>query len=315
MRIATIGECMIELSEGAPGQLRQSFGGDTLNAAVYLARLCPDARTDYMTALGDDAFSDAMIAAWHAEGIGTDTVVRLPGRLPGLYIIRTTEAGERSFYYWRSAAAARELFRAPEASATRTALPDYDALYWSGISVAILDPQSRDILLGLLREARRRGRRLVCDVNHRPRLWPSGAAGWRAMAPFLAHADLVFASREDAEGLFGAAPPAEHLARLRAAGPAEAVLTGGAGVALASTEADCAALAPAATIEPIDTTAAGDAFHAAYLAARLSGASLAQALAAGHALAGVVIGYRGAIIPRAAMPAALLAATRRTHRW
>jgi 2-dehydro-3-deoxygluconokinase len=57
----------------------------------------------------------------------------------------------------------------------------------------------------------------------------------------------------------------------------------------------------------VDTTAAGDAFGAAYLAARLQGHAGAQAAAAGHRLAGAVIGQRGAIIPRDAMPAALRA--------
>jgi 2-dehydro-3-deoxygluconokinase len=35
LRIALIGECMIELQQRSDGQLRQSFGGDTLNTAVY----------------------------------------------------------------------------------------------------------------------------------------------------------------------------------------------------------------------------------------------------------------------------------------
>jgi 2-dehydro-3-deoxygluconokinase len=51
----------------------------------------------------------------------------------------------------------------------------------------------------------------------------------------------------------------------------------------------------------VDTTAAGDSFAAAYLAARLSGADPAAAAAAGHRLAGIVVGYPGAIIPRQAM--------------
>ena len=51
----------------------------------------------------------------------------------------------------------------------------------------------------------------------------------------------------------------------------------------------------------VDTTAAGDSFAAAYLAARLNGADPAAAAAAGHRLAGIVVGYPGAIIPRQAM--------------
>ena len=55
----------------------------------------------------------------------------------------------------------------------------------------------------------------------------------------------------------------------------------------------------------VDTTAAGDSFAAAYLANRLAGAGPAAAARAGHALAGVVVGHPGALIPRSAMPASL----------
>jgi len=88
-RIALIGECMIELQHRADGSLQQSFGGDTLNTAVYLRReLGPIGSVDYVTALGDDSFSDAMCQQWTDEGLGLGLVQRLPGRLPGLYCIQ-----------------------------------------------------------------------------------------------------------------------------------------------------------------------------------------------------------------------------------
>jgi 2-dehydro-3-deoxygluconokinase len=98
-RIACIGECMVELREEADGRLSRAYGGDTLNTAVYLARL--GASVDYTTVLGDDPWSDEMIAGWQAEGIGTELVVRLSGRLPGLHVIQTDASGERRFSYWR----------------------------------------------------------------------------------------------------------------------------------------------------------------------------------------------------------------------
>jgi 2-dehydro-3-deoxygluconokinase len=55
--------------------------------------------------------------------------------------------------------------------------------------------------------------------------------------------------------------------------------------------------------EVVDTTAAGDSFAAAYLWARTGGAAPPDAARAGHRLAGTVVRYPGAIIPRAAMPA------------
>ena len=61
--IASLGECMIEVTTGDDGRLQQHYGGDTLNTAVYLARLLPRPITtvDYVTVLGDDPFSRAML--------------------------------------------------------------------------------------------------------------------------------------------------------------------------------------------------------------------------------------------------------------
>ncbi|HEY0436987.1 MAG TPA: PfkB family carbohydrate kinase, partial [Phenylobacterium sp.] len=57
-----------------------------------------------------------------------------------------------------------------------------------------------------------------------------------------------------------------------------------------------------APVAVVDTTGAGDSFNAGYLAARLAGRPAAEAVAQGRALASAVVGHRGAIIPRAAMP-------------
>ena len=76
-RVASIGECMIELSHAGNGWLARSWGGDTLNTAVYLARL--GVAVDYVTALGDDPLSDEMLQAWQVEGVGTGLVVRVLG--------------------------------------------------------------------------------------------------------------------------------------------------------------------------------------------------------------------------------------------
>jgi len=44
LRVACIGECMIELNQRDPATLALAYGGDTLNTAVYLARVNPPAR-------------------------------------------------------------------------------------------------------------------------------------------------------------------------------------------------------------------------------------------------------------------------------
>ena len=91
-RVVSFGECMLELQGQAFGTLQQTYGGDTLNTAVYLARCGArqGLRVDYATALGDDPLSAGMLQRWQADGLGTGLVRRLPGRLPGLYLIATS---------------------------------------------------------------------------------------------------------------------------------------------------------------------------------------------------------------------------------
>lgn len=67
-QIAIIGESMIELSGPPFGAMQQTFGGDTINAAVYLRRGCEansapdDIKVSYVTALGRDLISTGMLA-------------------------------------------------------------------------------------------------------------------------------------------------------------------------------------------------------------------------------------------------------------
>src|SRR5690349_22282707 len=107
-RVICVGEVMIELARGNDGRYGQAFGGDTFNTAVYLARAGVPAA--YATAIGDDPYSDALVSLATAEGVNTDLIMRVPGRMPGLYLIETDGKGEREFYYWRDSSPARDLF-------------------------------------------------------------------------------------------------------------------------------------------------------------------------------------------------------------
>ena len=84
-RVICVGEVMVELARGGDNRYALSFGGDTFNTAVYLARAGVDAA--YATALGDDPYSDAVMALAAAEGVNGDLITRVPGRMPGLYLI------------------------------------------------------------------------------------------------------------------------------------------------------------------------------------------------------------------------------------
>jgi 2-dehydro-3-deoxygluconokinase len=298
MRVASIGECMVELTlprEDGAGS-RVGFAGDTANAAIYLKRAAPEIAVAYVTALGTDPLSARMLAFFQAEGLDTALVERRPDRVPGLYAISLDEKGERSFTYWRDSSAARTLFL-PPAEVTPDSLAGFDLVYLSGITLAVLAPQARTALAAFLDGYRRRGGRVAFDSNYRPRLWPDQATARREIAAFWTLTDIALPSLDDELALFGDSGEAAVRARLAAAGVRRGALKRGADGPLAlGADLGLPDFPPAARV--VDTTAAGDSFNGAYLAALLRGETEPACLAAGHAMASEVIGHPGAIVPR-----------------
>lgn len=303
LRIALIGECMIELQQRPDGQLLQSFGGDTLNTAVYLRRLtAADWQVSYVTALGDDSFSETMCAAWADEGIDLSLVRRLPGRLPGLYCIQTDAHGERRFLYWRNEAAVRECFTNTTAAQVLTALDDYSVFYLSGITLAVLGESGLDRLLPRLIAARARGAKLVFDNNYRPRLWRDRQHAVHTYQRLLPHLDLALLTLDDEQALFEETDVESIFNRYRQMGVNEVVIKRGAQSCLVQHDGALHEVCATTVDRVVDTTAAGDSFSAGYLATRLHGGSSQHAAAEGHRLAGRVIQYPGALIAREVMP-------------
>lgn len=304
MKAATIGECMIELSRRPGGHYAMAHGGDTLNTAVYLARL--GVNVDYVTALGDDPYSTTMLAAWQAEGVGTGQVRRLPGRLPGIYAIETDARGERQFFYWRDRAPARDLFALPETPDICAALAGYGLIYLSGVSLSLYGEAGREKLFGALATTRRRGGLVAFDSNFRPRNWPDPNEARTAFRRALELCDIALCGTDDFRALFGADADLAPLAICRAAGVAEIVVKDGAEPAVIAMGGRETAVPIETPRQPMDTTAAGDSFAAAYLAARLAGAAPEAAALNGHRLASAVIMHPGAIMPSQAMPQGLI---------
>ncbi|MCK0208193.1 sugar kinase [Starkeya koreensis] len=298
-RIVSIGEVMIELARGADGRYGLSVGGDTFNTAVYLARA--GVETAYATALGDDRYSEAIRVSAQAEGIDPRYMLRVPGRTTGLYMIDNAPNGERAFTYWRDTAPARDLFELPGWEAIAEGLIEASMVYLSGITLSIYSNVGLGRLFATLEFARERGVRVVFDGNFRPRNWKGDIARARAVyAQALKRTSLALPTFEDEVQLWGDGSPAATAERHATFGVQEVVVKNGAEGALVVAGGAAQFVPIPQPVEPIDTTAAGDSFNAAYIAARLGGEEPAAAAEAGHALAGRVIRHRGAILPRQA---------------
>ena len=205
-KIAVIGECMLELnlasqpadSNRTPAVL--AYGGDTLNTSIYLSRL--NAKVDYVTALGDDLMSDWMVSQWQAENVGCDHVYREPSSVPGLYMINVDEHGERSFNYWRANSPASRLFDGAKSVALFSALEQYDYLYLSGISIAILKPEVRTKLIEFLTQYNSKGGKVIFDGNYRPNLWQSTEEAMQCYKALYSITDIALPTLEDEQILF-----------------------------------------------------------------------------------------------------------------
>ncbi|MGF1544436.1 MAG: sugar kinase [Parvularculaceae bacterium] len=286
------GEAMIELSDVEGARCRLGVAGDTYNTAVYMARR--GVAVSYATALGDDPFSERILAALRRERIGVETVVRLPGQTPGVYAIEVDADGERRFTYWRSASAVRSFFKgdaAAEAIARMRAAP---LLYLSGITLSLFDDEARARIASIAAAVRAAGGDVAFDTNYRPAGWPSPPAARDAVAAISPHVSIALPTFDDERALHGDETPETTAARWRDAGVEEVVVKHGAEGVFA---ARLGWRPPPAALRPVDTTGAGDSFNGAYLGVRSRGGSLEEAIAAGHDTAARVLMTPGAILP------------------
>ena len=169
-------------------------------------------------------------------------------------------------------------------------------MYFSGITLAILDDAARKTLLAAVAKARAAGSLVAFDPNYRPRLWRSREEAQAAILDALAVTDIALPTFPDEQMLFGDATPqatAERLGKL----VGEVVVKNGEEPALIAESGTLQPFRPIHVAAPVDTTGAGDSFNGGYLAARLAGHAPAEAVQRAHRVAAAVVQVRGALAP------------------
>ena len=275
--LGAVGEGLIEIAVGQAaerGGTALSFGGDAANVCVMAARLGVGARL--AGRVGDDALGGRLLDFWGARASSSNGSAR-DGEAPtGLYVNEPDGDGGHRFTYWRAGSAGSRL--RPE-DLDHGFFDGLGILVFTGVTLAVSDSSAAAVERAV-ELARSAGAQVCCVLNHRPAL--GGDVG--ALARLAEAADILIASTEDAQAVFGTSGPAE----LAGLGPAELVLTDGSEPALAATQGE-AVLQPVPSVTQRNAAGAGDALAGAYLAARLRGRAVADALGWGVAAASLSV--------------------------
>lgn len=299
--IFLFGECMIELmtasNEASSNTLKQSFAGDVFNTAVYLKRTFPQVKVRLVTAVGKDNFSLDMIKYFESEKIDTDLVFQSETKIPGLYSIQLDDQGERSFTYWRENSAARTVMDFIDEEATEK-LTSGDVFFFSGISLAVIQPEARASFWQKLIQLKTAGVKIVFDPNYRARMWTDKTETIQAYEQAFTLADIALPGVEDLESLYGITTVEGVIEFLQPFSIGELVIKNGPAsvVTLLNDAKEVHQITPVETV--VDTTSAGDSFNGVYLGARLEEESIAVAVSKASKAAGFVIQHKGAIAPK-----------------
>jgi 2-dehydro-3-deoxygluconokinase len=306
LNIICAGECMLELRqapriEQKEAQYTSSFAGDVINFAVYLKRLGTCSSVQFLSATGNDALSEEMHRFLSGEDINSELVARSKDHTVGLYMIHTDDLGERTFSYWRSDSAARKMFELADKAVLSKAVDTADYFYFSGITLAILDQPSRDQLFALAEQCRRSGKIIIFDPNYRARLWQSRDQALTQIERAYQYCNILLSGREDEQLLWGESSTESTLERLANYNIDEIILTNGPDEVIGCDHGRRFQIQPVNADKVVDTTSAGDAFNAGYIAARHAGYSTEESVVKASGLASLVIGLPGAIIPKSRM--------------
>jgi 2-dehydro-3-deoxygluconokinase len=268
---------------------RPSYAGAESNACVAAVRA--GARAAWVSKLGADPTGDRIVAALEDAGVDVMWVRRDPDRPTGL-MVRDRQEGVR---YWRHGSAAsaldpRDLDGVPIEAA--------GAALVTGITALLGDGPQRAATEFLERAT---GIRAV-DPHVRPGLWGSDRA-IELVGPLIERCDVLLAGEMELARLLRTSDRGKALAQLaERLGPSEVIVKRGRdGAAALLPDGVWHELRPT-PVDDVDPVGAGDAFNGAYLAARIRGADVPQALAVGCASGAAVAGAIGDIATANSVP-------------
>ncbi|HEU5159481.1 MAG TPA: sugar kinase [Streptosporangiaceae bacterium] len=304
--VMCVGETMVMLTPVEPAplvdrpRLTMEVGGAESNVACGMAQLGHHAA--WLSRLGADPFGQIILRTLTVHGVDVGDVEIDPARPTGLYL-KDPGIERSTVHYYRKGSAAAAMGPAfAEVIRGRGAR----LVHLSGIT-PVLSPGCAALVERLLSGPRAPGGPLLSfDVNYRPALWEPARAG-ATLLPLARRADVVFAGRDEAETLWGAAAPDDIRALLP---DVPCLVVKDAEHGATCYEGDERTFVPALRIDVVEPVGAGDAFAAGFLSGLLAGRPARDRLRLGHITAAAALCCMGdlAAFPPAATRDRLLAA-------
>ena len=251
MRIAFVGESLIDFTATGGLAFQGHEGGALTNSAIAAARMGQP--TGFITQLSTDLFGERLLAYMRANGIDTRFVLRSAAPTT-LALVERTAASNRYAFYMRGTA---DTLWAPD---TLPPLPD-SCRYLHFGSIALLQEPAASRIADLV-EAQRSRRIIVFDPNVRTSLIADAPAYRRRCGRWLRACDLLKLSDEDAAFLSPGIDFAEAAASYLAQGPRAVVVTRGAEGATLYRCGSAPIHVKPAPVTVVDTIGAGDTFGA-----------------------------------------------------
>ena len=234
-----------------------NVGGAPANFVRGAARM--GLRCAFIGAVGDDKRGRDCILALVADSV--EPLCSVKHAATTVALVTLDGSGDRDFRFVRGADA-----MLTEADVHASAIASSGVLHIGTLSLSA-EP-ARSATLAALSAAEKAGVSVSCDVNYREALWPSPEAAREAALSVLPKVTYLKVSGEEAELLVGAAPPEKAAAMLAELGPSVVAVTLGADGAVVYSGGETMRVA-AKPVKAVDTTGAGDAFWAAFLACLL----------------------------------------------
>ena len=200
----TFGELMLRLKSPGRERLMQSpsleatFGGGEANVAVSLANYGLEA--EFVSVLPDNSIGDAAVGELRRFNVGTDKIIRTPGRM-GIYYLETGANQRASKVIYDRTYSAISMFK-PEGYDWDRIYKDVKWLHISGITPAISE-ETKDASLMAVKEAKARGITVSIDLNYRKNLWKYGVEAKDVMTEMTKFADIIIANEEDCQKSLG----------------------------------------------------------------------------------------------------------------